>query len=164
MTALRKLRLVAVEDRGQILVAVGRKALHGLGLALELDGFGIRDVEAGLVQAHVRAQLPGQQGMLFGGIAADEKNGRSGGDVAQAGGLAVVAGEGAGKGGEVGGALVVDVVGLENRACEFLQEIVLFVGGLVGADDGDRRAAAAVADFLELARGEAQGVFPGGRF
>ena len=62
---------------------------------------------------------------------------RRGCDVAQAGGLSVMAGEGAGKGGVVRGALVVDVVGAENGAREFLQQVVLFVGGAVGADDAD---------------------------
>ena len=78
-------------------------------------------------------------GCSFGGVAADEQDGRGGGRVAQTAAVAVMAGEGAGKGGVVGGAVVVDVVGAENRARKLLQQVVLFVGGAVGADDADRR-------------------------
>ena len=102
--------------------------------------------------------------MLFGGIAADEQDAPARGDVAQAGGFARMAGEGAGKGRVVGGALVVDVVGAEHRARELLQQVVLFVGGAVGADDADGRAALAVANFFQLGCGEAQRVLPGGGF
>ena len=86
--------------------------------------------------------------MLVGRIAADEQDGGARGDVAQAGGFAVVAGERAGEGGIVGGALVVDVVGAEHGAREFLQQVILFVGGAVGADDADGRAAACCRESL----------------
>ena len=58
---------------------------------------------------------------------------------------------------------MVDVVGLQHRPRKLLQQVVLFVGGLVGADDADRRAALAVANLLELAGGQTQRVLPGGR-
>jgi hypothetical protein len=55
---------------------VGRRGvLRGFGLALELDGLGVRDVKPRAVQAHVGAQFPGQQRMLFRWIAADEQDG-----------------------------------------------------------------------------------------
>ncbi len=103
--------------------------------------------------------------MLVGGIAADEEDGAGGGDVAQAGGFAAgVAGEGAGKGCVIGGALVVDVVGAENGARELLQQVVFFVGGAVGADDADGRTAARVANFFQFAGGDADRVLPRGGF
>src|SRR5580704_4106765 len=71
-----------------------------------------------------------------------------------------MAGEGAGKGGVVSGAVVIDVVGAEHGAREFLQKVVFFVGGAVGADDADGFAALAIADFTELAAGVAQSLFP----
>ncbi len=125
-----------------------------------LMGSDVGDVEAGAIEAHVGAQLPGEERMLVGGIAADEKDGAGGSDVAQAGGFAGVAGEGAGEGRVVGGALVIDVVGAENRAREFLQQVILFVGGAVGADDADGRAAARVANFFEFAGGDSEARAP----
>ena len=102
--------------------------------------------------------------MLLRGIAADEKNGAGRSDVAQARGLSATSGESAGKGCVIGAALVVDVVGLEHRARELLQQVILFVGGAVGADDADGRAAARVANLLQFAGGNAKRVLPRGRF
>ena len=75
-----------------------------------------------------------------------------------------MAGEGAGEGCVVGRALVVDVVGAENRARKLLQQVVLFVGGAVGADDADGRTAARVANLFQFAGGDAEGVLPCGGF
>ena len=61
----------------------------------------------------------------------------------------VVAGEGLREGYVVGGAVVVDVVGAEDGAGELLQQVGLFVGEAVAADDADGAAAAGVA---QLAR------------
>ena len=142
----------AIENGGESLCSRSAGRLErGFGLALELDGRGVGDVEARAIEAHVGAQQPGEERMLVGGIAADEQNGAGGGDVAQAGGFAWVPGEGAGEGCVVGGALVVDIVGVENGAREFLQQVIFFVGGAVGADDADGCAAARVANLLELA-------------
>jgi hypothetical protein len=63
-------------------------------------------------------------------------------NVAQAGGFAVLSCEGARESGVVGAAFVVDVVGLENGARKLLQQVILFVGGPVGADDANGRATA----------------------
>ena len=117
-----------------------------------LMGVGVGDVKARAIEAHVGAEQPGEERMLVSGIAADEQDGAGGSDVAQAGGFAGVTREGAGEGCVVGGALVVDVVGVENRAREFLQQVVFFVGGAVGADDADGCAAASVANLFELRR------------
>ena len=75
--------------------------------------------------------------MLFGWIAADEQDRGNRGDVAQAGRLFFVACERAREGRIVRSAVVVDVVGPKNRPSEFLKQVVLFVGGLIGANDGD---------------------------
>src|ERR1700690_4372476 len=102
--------------------------------------------------------------MFIGRIATDEKDCRRGCDVAEAGRFAGVLGECAGKGCVVGGALVVDVVGAENSTREFLQQVVFFVGGAIGADDGNGVAAARVANFFELAGRKAECMFPSGGF
>ena len=154
--------MAGVEEGGEIVVAAGREFLGELGLALELDGPGVGDVKAGPVEAHVGAEMPGEERMLIGGIAADKQDCGRGGNFAQAGGFAGMASEGSGEGRIVGGALVVDVVGGEHSTGELLQQVVFFVGVVVGANDADGRAAAAVADFFELGAGDAQGVFPGG--
>ena len=62
----------------------------------------------------------------------------------------VCAGERLGEGDVVGRAVVVDVVGAEDRAGELLQEVGLFVGEAVAADDADGFAAAGVAEFAEF--------------
>ena len=46
--------------------------------------------------------------------------------------------------------MVVDVVGAEDGAGELLQQVGLFVGEAVGADDADGLAAAGVAELAEL--------------
>ena len=43
-----------------------------------------------------------------------------------------------GEGREVGGAVMVDVVGLQHHARKFRKQVILFVGGAIGADDADR--------------------------
>ena len=55
------------------------------------------------------------------------------------------AGERLGEGDVVRSAVVVDVVGAEDRAGELLEEVGLFVGEAVAADDADGLAAARVA-------------------
>ncbi len=67
--------------------------------------------------------------------------------------LSSMSGERAGKGRVVGGAFVVNVVGLKNRPRKFLQQIILFVGGAVGADDADGgcRRPSGIANFFQLA-------------
>ena len=66
----------------------------------------------------------------------------------------------AGKRGVVRGAVVVDVVGAQHRAGEFLQQVVFFVGGAIGAENTDGLAALAIADFAQLAAGVRQGLLP----
>ena len=101
--------------------------------------------------------------MLFGGISADEQDGRRLGNVLQPCGLALGPRKCAGKVRVVGRALVIDVVGAEHSPCKLLQQIVFFVGRPVGADDADGRAALAVANLFELAGCKTQRMLPGGR-
>ena len=68
------------------------------------------------------------------------------------------------KSGIVRGALVVDIIGLENRPRKLLQEVVLFVRSLVGTDNANRRSTAAIAHFLQLAAGQTQCMLPCGWF
>ena len=148
-------------------VAASGEAQDSLRLPLQLDGGGIGDIEPRFIQPHIGAQIPGQQRMLIGRIAADKQDGRCLCCIAKAGGPASVSRQRAGKSCVIGCALVIDAVGLENGAGELLQEIVLLVGGVVRADDADRCAGfaerPAVANLLELVGGKSQRVFPGGR-
>ena len=105
----------------------------------------VRDVEAGVVEADVGAEIPGGERGLVGGIAAEEHDGGGGLGVALGGGEVSAAGECGGEGGVVGGAMVVDVVGVEDGARELLEEVGLFIGEAVGANDADGGAAAGVA-------------------
>ena len=54
-----------------------------------------------------------------------------------------------GEGYVIGGAVMVDVVGLEDCAGEFLEKVRLFVGQAIGTDDADALAALAIAEFTE---------------
>jgi hypothetical protein len=45
-----------------------------LGLSAKLDLFGVGDVEAGAVEAHIGAQVPRGSGGLVGGVAADDED------------------------------------------------------------------------------------------
>ena len=69
--------------------------------------------------------------------------------IAQRRGAAGLAGQRLSEGDIVRGAVVVDVVRAQHRARELLQQVVLFVGEAVAADDADGLAAARVA---QLAR------------
>ena len=79
----------------------------------------------------------------------------------EASGFAVERG---GKGGIVGGAVVVDIVGGEDGAGELLEEIGFFVGGPVRADDADGRAAFGVANLAQPLAGEVHGLVPADGF
>ena len=92
--------------------------------------------------------------MLLSWIAAYEQDGRSGRDVAETCCLVLVSGKRAGECCVIRASFVVNVVGLQNGPRKFLQQIVLFVRRLIGANDADSRAALAVANLLELARSQ----------
>src|SRR5258708_17298434 len=55
---------------------------------------------------------------------------------------------------------MVDVVGAQHRARELLQQVILLVGGVVGADDADGVAAVEIANFAEAAGDMADGFIP----
>ena len=77
--------------------------------------------------------------------------------------FSMVSDECAGKFRIAGGALVVNVVGLQNRPRELLQQIILFIGGAVGANHADRFTTARVANLLQLLPRETQRLLPRGR-
>src|SRR6185312_9769829 len=58
-------------------------------------------------------------------------------------------------------AMVIDVVGADHRACEFLEQVILFVRCAVGADDADGVCAALVAQLAQIGAGVGQRLFPG---
>ena len=62
----------------------------------------------------VGAKVPGGEGVLVGGVAADDHDGFGGGSVVLGGGFVSLAAEGLGEGDVVRCAVMVDVVGLED--------------------------------------------------
>ncbi len=122
----------------------------------------IGDVETRSLQADAGANLPGESRVLLGGIVAEEQNGLRAGKVAEGGFDFAV--ERGGKGGVVGGAVVVDVVGGEDGAGELLEEIRFLVGGPIRSDDADGRAAFGVANLAEALAGEVHGLVPADGF
>ncbi len=86
--------------------------------------------------------------MFVGRIAADQQDRRRLRDIAQACSLAFVSRQRARKRNVIGRALVIDVVGSEHRARKLLQQVILFVGGVVRADDADGGAAACCRESL----------------
>src|SRR3984957_16521825 len=113
-------RVAAAEVSCQSRIAASGQAQCCFGLAFELDWLVVGHVEPGFVETDVGANLPGEQWMLLRGIAADEQDRRSRPNVAHARRAAVTASEGANERGVVRGALVVDVVRVENGARELL--------------------------------------------
>ena len=123
---------------------------EGLGLAAQLDLGGVGDEEPGAVEANIGAQVPGSRGRLVCGIAADQENVFRGERVPERGGAVVFllktwlrrGAERLRKGGVVRGAVVIDIVGLEDGTRELLEEVSLFVSESIAADDSDGFAAA----------------------
>ena len=135
---------------------------EGLGLAAELDLGMIRNIEAGAVEADVRAQVPRGQRILVRRVAAEDHDGGGGLVVLLGRGAAGVAGHDLVEGGVVGGAVVVDVVGAEDGPSELLEEVVFLVGGAVGANNADGLAAPGVADLAQALAGVGESFLPGG--
>ena len=123
--------IVPGEVSGEIGVAVCGNPQNSLCLSFELDLVRIRNIESRAIEPHVGAQVPGEKRMLFGWVAADEQNRRSSRGFAKASGYTRMSREGTCKCSEIRGALVVDVVGLENGPRKLLQQVVLFVGGAI---------------------------------
>ena len=153
--------VVSGEVARKRVVAEWREVEECLCLTAELDLFGVGDVEPGAIEADVGAQVPGSAGGLICGIAAYKEDGWGGLGIAQGGGAAFGSGEGLGEGYVVCCAMVVDVVGAEDRAGELLEEVGLFVGDAVGADDADALAAALIAEFAERFADVVKGLLPG---
>ena len=113
-------RIGAAQIIWQSAITLGRQPQRGLGLPFQLDGPVVGHIESGAVQAHVGAQIPGQERMLLGGIAANQQNRQRRGRLAQTGRPARMPGESPRKSRVIRAALMVDVVGAENRPREFL--------------------------------------------
>ncbi len=151
----------AAQGGGKCRVAIFIRELEvSLGLTAQLDVLGIRNVDAAAVQPDVGADLPGQHGVLFGGVATDQQNGRSRLEIAQGSGRRFVLRRRLGKRGIVRGAVMVNIVGADHHPRKLLQQIVLFVGGAVGADDAERFAATLLANLFEAFADVLDCVFP----
>ena len=75
--------------------------------------------------------------MLVGGIAANQQNCRSGCNLAQASGFALLTGQRPDKGCVISRPIMIDVVGTQHCARKFLQQVIFFVRGAVATDHAD---------------------------
>ena len=152
--------IVAIEERNQLAFTACRHLDKARGLTLQLDGLRIHDKKFCLIQADIGADIPCQQRMALCGIIADQQDGRSAGDVTHGGRGVFFSGDGAGKAGKIGCAVVINVVGAQHRSRELLQKIIFFVGGAVGADHANRLSAFAVANLAQALADMLNGFFP----
>src|SRR5271165_6579624 len=130
---------------------------------MQLDRRRIYDVQPAAMQSDVGTDLPCQQGMLFGGIIADQQNGRRVLYVAHGRRCVRFSCKRRGKGREVGGAVVIDVVGAQHQPRKLLQQVVLFVAGAVRTDDADRSRTSIGEGLLEFRGDEFERLLPGRR-
>ena len=145
-------------------VGAGAALEMHVGPAGEFDGARVGDDEFGAA-ADGGLHLEGGDGVGLGGVGAGDVDDVVFGDLVER------VGEGAGadaeaEGGDGGGVAeagaVVDVVGAEDDAGEFLEEVVVLVEALGGAVDGEGVGAVGVADLGEAAGDVVEGFVPGG--
>src|SRR6266480_4180203 len=67
-----------------------------------------------------------------------------------------------GESGEVGRTMMIDIIGLQDDACELLQQIVFFVRSTVRAHDADGPCALMIADIGEAFPDQLESFFPRG--
>src|SRR5437667_1815771 len=101
--------------------------------------------------------------MLVGRIVSNQQNRRRVVHVTHAGCGISFALERRRKAREVRGAMMVDVVGVQYDASEFLQQIILFIGGARGTDHADRLSAVTIANLSKALSDDLECLFPGGR-
>src|SRR6516225_1182345 len=93
--------------------------------------------------------------MLLSRIIADQQDCGRGGDIAHRRGRSRFSCQGRREGREVGGPVMVDVVGTQGQPGKLLQQIALLVAGAIGPDDADR-----IAGLFELRRYELNCLIP----
>ena len=113
------------------------------------------------MQPNGTADLPRQQRVPIGGIAPDEQNRRRGSDLGHAGGFSSEFRESTEECGEIGGPPMIDVVGVEYGSGEFLENVILLVGGKIRTDHAGR--AGPLSCFLQQPCRLSQRLIPGCR-
>lgn len=106
-------------------------------------------------------------GVGVGGIGADDQNAVRGVQIGDGiGGRAGAEGalQAQGGGGMTDAGAAIDIVGSDDRAHEFLHEVVFLIGAAGGRDAGDGVGAAGLFDTLEFGDDAVIGRFPGHRF
>src|SRR4051794_5203459 len=88
--------------------------------------------------------------MLLGRITADQQNGRRAVNISHAGGATGFSREGGGQRREVSRAVMVNVVGLQNDACELLQQVIFLVGSTARPENADGLAPMTLQGFAEI--------------
>src|ERR1700719_2167430 len=100
--------------------------------------------------------------MLLRRVVADQQHRRRIEDIAHARGRLWLSYERSGKSREVGGAMMIDIIGLQDDACELLQQIFFFVGSSVRAYDSDGLPALMIADIGKTSPDQFESFFPRG--
>ena len=115
------------------------------------------------MQPDIVSDLPCQQRMLLRRIISDQQNRRRVVHIAHGRGGVRLCRKRRSKSREVGGAVMIDVVGPQHHAREFLQQIIFFVGGASRSDHADRLSALLIPNCLESPSDHLECLFPGGR-
>src|SRR5579862_8998129 len=125
----------------------------------------VDDEEARTVMANRGANLPGNKRVLLRSVIRYQQGGIRSVYVRHCGERIFGArAESGGEAGVVGGAVMIDIVGAERGAGEAVEQIVFFVGGVIGADHADGGGPVRIADLLEASRNFFERVFPAGGF
>src|SRR5581483_2636125 len=112
------------------------------------------------MQTDIIPNLPCQQRVLVCRVVPNEQESGCAVHVAHGCGRVPFSAKRRSKSREVRRAMVVDIVGLQHRARKLLQEIVLFVGGPIGANDSDALTTFYIPDFSKPLSDELEGFFP----
>ena len=144
--------------------------MEGLGAEEEVGALGhlvfaeVGDDESLAAELVGALDAGGEDGMVFGGVGADDEDEAGFFDVGDGAGVAAVADgalEALGGGILAVAGAVVDVVGADDGAGELLHEVGLFVGGLRGGDESQGVGAVAGFNLGEALLDDVKGVLPG---
>ena len=111
--------IIAAEEGDRFRFSAGWKQAESRSLPPQLDGRRVDDVKLRAPQPYVRPYLPRQKRMLIRGVVADQQNRGRGQHVAHGGRLSRLAVQRRRESREVGGPMMIDVIGLEHGPRKF---------------------------------------------
>src|SRR5258708_2006694 len=98
--------------------------------------------------------------MLLRRIVADQENGARTGYVTHGGRCILLPGNGPRESRKIRGAVMVNVIGAQDRSRKLLEQVVFFIGGAVGADHTNGLAAFGIQDFTQALADVGDSLFP----